>query len=143
MLGVLAHEIGHIKNFHLSKRVQSVGNLQLIDQLGALATITSSVLMNKPEIMLQALLTNRINIQNYYASFSKAQEREADLFAIEILNNLKIATKELGEFLIFLEKESYKKGQSKESFIFSTHWPRFSIGPTRTTMHNSGNCLYI
>ena len=37
------------------------------------------------------------------------------------MNDLKISTKGLIKFLKYLEKEFYKKGQSKDSFMFSNH----------------------
>ena len=66
-------------------------------------------------------MASKSNIQNYYFAFSKNQEKEADLFAIQKLNDLNISTKGLIEFLKLLEKESNKKGQSNDSFMFATH----------------------
>ena len=78
------------------------------------------IISNNPEFLLQSTIS-KSNIQNYFSAYSKSQEREADLFAVERLNELQISTKGLVEFLRYLEKESYKKGHSKENFMFTTH----------------------
>ena len=121
LIGVTAHEIGHIKNFHLIKRKKRVKDMQILDQVATLAAITSSILANSPELLLQSTIASKSNIQNYYSIYSKNQEREADLFALHRLNDLKISTKGLVEFFSYLEKEFYKKGQSKVSFLFLNH----------------------
>ena len=120
-MGIIAHEIGHIKNFHLTKRKKKLQDIQLLDQVSTLTAITSSIITNNPELLIQSTITSKSNIQNYFSSYSKSQEREADLFAIERLNELQISTEGLVEFLRYLENESYKKGHSKENFMFATH----------------------
>ena len=95
--------------------------MQLLDQVSTLTAITSSIISNNPELLLQSTIASKSNIQNYFSAYSKDQEREADLFAVERLNKLQISTKGLVEFLRYLEKESYKKGHSKENFMFTTH----------------------
>ena len=95
--------------------------MQILDQISSLAAITSLILSNNSEILLQSTITSKSQIQNYLSSYSKDQEREADLFTIRKLNDLKISTKGLIEFLKLLEKESNNKGMSKDDFMFATH----------------------
>ena len=121
LIGVLAHEVGHIKKFHITKRKKRIKNIQILDQVSSLAAVTTSLLSNNPEILLQSVITSKSNIQNYYSAYSKNQEKEADLYAIQKLNELKISSKGLIKFLEFLEYEFNKKGYSKDSFMFSTH----------------------
>ena len=39
LLGVLAHEIGHLENYHIPKRKKSIQNLKTFDMLGTLSII--------------------------------------------------------------------------------------------------------
>ena len=95
--------------------------MKLLDQISSLATITTSILSNNPEIFIQSTIASKSQIQNYFSSYSKNQEKEADLFTIRKLNDLKISTKGLIEFLLLLEKESNKNNMSKDDFMFATH----------------------
>ena len=73
LIGVIAHEIGHLENYHISKRKKSIKNLQMINQLGNLTAIASSIITKNPDILIQTSVTNQLSIQNYYSSFSKDQ----------------------------------------------------------------------
>jgi len=70
---------------------------------------------------MQSLITKQMGIINYYQSFSRDQEREADIYAIETLNKLKLSKVPLIHFLNFLEKKSIQKGISNDYFKFSSH----------------------
>ena len=121
MIGVLAHELGHLENYHITKRVDAINNLKSFNKLSTLSIIGTSLLANNPNYLLQSLLANKVNIQNYYSSFSRKQEREADLYAAQILNQLKLSSEPLKSFLKMLEKKSFQKGYNEENYKFSSH----------------------
>lgn len=83
--------------------------------------IAGSLITNNSEYLIQTLITNKVGIQNYYQSFSREQEREADYYAIETLNKLKLSTTPLVNFLNLLEQKSIQKGFSDEHYKFSSH----------------------
>ena len=120
LLGVLAHEIGHLERYHLVKRKESIKSLSSLDSLGTLSIIAGAILSNNAEIM-QALAANRFGINNFYINFSKEQEREADHYAIETIKKLNLSNKPLIKLLNILEEESLKKGIDEEYHKFSTH----------------------
>ena len=119
LIGVLAHEIGHLNNFHISKKIESIKNLKSLNSFGTLSVIASSILTKNA--IIEPLIFNNVGIQNYYSAFSREQEREADVYASETLNKLNLSSTPLKEFLEFLEEQSIKKGIVKESFKFSSH----------------------
>ena len=84
LLGVLAHEIGHLEKYHIHKRKKSIQNLRTIDMIGTLSIIAGTIVSNNPEIN-QTLIVNKIGINDFYINFSKDQEREADYYAIDTL----------------------------------------------------------
>jgi len=91
LLGVLAHEIGHIEKYHVSKRKTEIKNLTNINSYG-----------------------NFIN-------FSQDQEIEADFYAIETINKLKLPTDPVKEFLLILENKTGSNLIDEELKKFSTH----------------------
>ena len=66
LIGVLAHELGHLENFHITKRVDTINNLKSINKLSTLSIIGTSLLANNPNYLLQSMLANQVSIQNYY-----------------------------------------------------------------------------
>ena len=87
LIGVITHEIGHIKNFHLTKRKKRIEDMKLLDQISSLATITTSILSNNPEIFIQSTIASKSQIQNYFSSYSKNQEREAAALSTSTTGN--------------------------------------------------------
>ncbi len=121
LIGVLAHEIGHLENYHITKRIQSINNLRSIDKLSNLSVIAASILTNNSDFLAQSIITNQMGIQNYYSAFSREQEREADIYAAQTLNQLQISPEPLKKFLKILEKKSFQKGLNEEDYKFSSH----------------------
>ena len=119
-LGVLAHEIGHLEKYHISKRKESIENLKSINALGNLSIIAGSLISNNPE-MMSALAVNQVGINNFYLGFSKDQEREADYYAIETLNKLSLSSNSIIKLLQILESNAINRGIGEELQKFSTH----------------------
>ena len=120
LLGVVAHEIGHLEKYHLTKRKESLKSLSTINALGTLSIIAGSILSNNTDI-IQALAVNKVSINNFYINFTKEQEKEADHYAVETINNLDLPKEPLINLLNKLEKESLNKGITEEYHKFSTH----------------------
>ena len=119
-LSVLAHEIGHLEKYHISKRKESIQSLKSINTLGNLSIIAGSLISNNPE-MMSALAVNQVGINNFYLGFSKDQEREADYYAIETLNKLSLSSNSIIKLLQILERNAINKGIGEELQKFSTH----------------------
>ena len=83
LLSVMAHEIGHLENNHISLRKQSIKKIDNFSNLGKIGIIAGSLLSGNEE-MINALLANEIATKNIYSIFSQEQEIEADIYAIEI-----------------------------------------------------------
>ena len=120
LLGVLAHEIGHLEKHHIVKRKESIEKLQTLNTLGSLSLIASTFLSNNTE-MIQALAVNQVGINNFYINFTKEQEKEADHYAIETINKLELPKEPLLILLNMLEEDSIRRGIEEEHKKFSTH----------------------
>lgn len=121
LVGVIAHEIGHIENFHLIKRDYSASTLTDLNKITNISIIAGALLSKNNNYLMESLITNNVGIQNYYTSFTRDQEREADHYAANTLNKLKISNKPLINFLNLLEKRSIQKGIEEDYFKFSSH----------------------
>ena len=120
LLAVLAHEVGHLQYFHLEKRIETLEQFSKLNLLTSLAVITGSILADEPQI-LGGTIASQANINNYYLSFSREQEREADLYSIETLQKLKLPSDSVKELLKILEENALSRGFDEEYQKFSTH----------------------
>jgi len=92
-----------------------------LNQFGTLSIIAASILSKNNDFLLQSMITNQIGLQNYYSAFSREQEREADIYAVQTLNKLQISPDPLKKFLKILEKKSIQEGLNEENFKFLSH----------------------
>ena len=120
-MGVIAHEIGHIEKFHITKRKQSIEDLTNLNNLTNISILAGSLISNNNEYVFQSLIGNKLTIQNYFQSFSREQEREADFYAIGTLAKLKLSSVPLQNLLNRLEKDATKQGMKDEFYKFSSH----------------------
>ena len=120
LLGVLAHEIGHIEKYHVAKRKREIKNLKDINSFGNLAAIVGSMIIREPNL-INAVVFNQTTINNMYISFSQQQEIEADFYAVETINNLNLPTDSIKEFLVLLENKTKFDLLDEELKKFSTH----------------------
>ncbi len=120
LLGVLAHEIGHIEKYHIPKRKTEIQNLKNISSYGNLATIVGSMIIQEPSI-LNAIVVNQTTVNNLFINFSQEQEIEADIYAIETINKLQLPTNPIKEFLLILENKTNSNLIDEELKKFSSH----------------------
>ena len=120
LLGVMAHEIGHIEKYHISKRKTEIKNLMNISSYGNLVTLVGSMIIQEPSL-LNVIVVNQTAVNNLFINFSQEQEIEADFYAIETINKLKLPTDPVKEFLLILENKTDSNLIDEELKKFSTH----------------------
>lgn len=106
LLGVFAHELGHVKYRHTLQQVlqNTTAGLLLIVLTGDISS-TSSLAAALPTVLLQT-------------RFSRAAERESDDYAITLLRQQNISPEHLGNILKRLEQQT--GGDDVPGFL-STH----------------------
>ena len=120
LLGVLAHEIGHIEKYHVTKRIKEINNLKNISSYGNLAAVIGSMIMQEPNI-INAIVVNQTTLNNLFINFSQDQEIEADFYAIETIHRLKLPSNSIKKFLLILEDKTKFNLIDEELKKFSTH----------------------
>ena len=120
LLSVIAHEIGHIDLNHISLRTKTIKKNKKFNSLALLSVIAGSTLTQNPQFLQSSFLA-QATLSNQYIKFSKDQEMEADLYALETLNLLNTNSTSILELLKTIEKKSLEKGFSKNDQRVSTH----------------------
>ena len=120
LLSVLAHEIGHIDLNHITIRKKTIEKSKKLNSIGALSVIAGSTLTQNPQLLQGGILTSAA-LSNQYILFSKDQEMEADLYALQTLNLLNTNSKSIQTLLETIEEKLLDKGFSKDKQKISTH----------------------
>ena len=120
LLSVLAHEIGHIDLNHISLRKKNINNNKRFRDLSMLSVIAGSLATQEPEF-LQSTIISSAALANQYIDFSKEQEIEADLYALNTLKLLNTNSESIVSLLENIEQKLLEKGFSKDQQRISTH----------------------
>lgn len=120
LLGVIAHEIGHLHKYHLPKRLSKINNFKKINSYGNIAAVIGSMIIQKPEL-INSVLINNTTINNFYINFTQEQEIEADYYAAKTLQKLNLSSNSLKELLEIIEKQTSNNIFDEEVKNFSSH----------------------
>ena len=85
-----------------------------------MSVIAGSLISNNPEA-LQGIALGDAGLSNLFINFSKDQEREADLYSINTLKNLKTNSDSIIKLLDIIQEQAKEKGFNKEKQKVSTH----------------------
>ena len=114
LVGVLAHEIGHVVQRHATRLVVEQGVLQM--GLGlALGDVSGIVASGS------ALLTG--------LSYRRSHEREADCFAIDLMRHAALPTAPMGQLLLGMAQAEEKEAQGKAKSEAHPIWSLLSSHP--------------
>lgn len=120
LVGVLAHEISHIKAGHLVTGSIEARNISQKMMLGMLAGAIAGFVTKSPEVAIGAIQTSHDNMFASLMQYSQSQENAADAGAIKIMTRANISTRGLEDFLQYLgtqERPSYRT----HDFYLRTH----------------------
>lgn len=111
LVGVLAHELGHVAERHVAQG--------LVTQLGV-ETVLALALGQDPGLLSQ--IAGTVAAQGYLLRYSRAAEREADTFAMELMIESEWDPRGLIAFFDTLS-EMYGRDPSAIETFFSSHPP--------------------
>lgn len=119
MLGVVAHEVGHIAGGHISRvggaQRRAAAEMILATVLGAAAAVAGA-----PGLGTAIITGGQSLATTNYLRFSRSQEQAADQAAMTYLNQAKISPVGLLEFLKILDNQNVLQVSSRNPYL-QTH----------------------
>jgi predicted Zn-dependent protease len=99
VIGVMAHEVGHISGGHLARTKDQLDKLSTPQILTYVLGTTTAILLGSPEVGFAILSGGaQLTMQNFL-QYTRTQERAADAAAVTILERLKLSPEGLYDFL--------------------------------------------
>jgi len=121
LVGVLAHEIAHLKAGHLKKRDEQIESSKNLFNVVNIISLSTSILSNNPDFFVASNTTSAQILNQKNAEFNKDQEREADVIAFKILEEANITTNEYKELFKKLLNNMEKYGVDETKLNIYTH----------------------
>ena len=119
--GVLAHEIGHVQANHLNKRISKIKDSNIAINISSFLSLSAAILSKDPNVYIGSNISSSEIIKSNLSSYSKDQEREADILAMQYLEKSKISTRGLENILKKMILIEEKMGIKEKEINIFTH----------------------
>lgn len=139
LIGVIAHEVGHIAGGHLSRigtaQNRAVGEVLLSTVLGAAAAVAGA-----PAVGAAIIAGGQTYAQADFLSFTRSQEQAADQAAVSYLDRNGLSSKGLAEFFHILDGQNLlATAKNSNPYLRSHPLTRDRIRFVETTVKTRGD----
>lgn len=112
VIGVLAHELGHITGGHLSQFKDAIENAQAYAIAGLLLGIGGALATGDGQAVAAGTMLGRQGAERSFLSYSRANEQAADQAAVTFLDDAGISSQGMVEFMTILKEQDrlYSEG---------------------------------
>lgn len=138
LLGVLAHETGHISGGHLVRTADEFENAQLRAMFGYLLG-AAAMAGGAGEVGAAVMSANEHLTMRGLYSFTRANEQAADQAALRVLDQLNISANGMMELFEILRKQEYRKvGNTADPYTRTHPLSKERITHIRNHVKSSG-----
>ena len=99
LIGVIAHEIGHIQGGHLIRRRGAVEQAQILSAISAILGTAAAIGSGRSDVASAVILGGQSSAKRIFLKFSRTQESSADQTAFRLLDATGNSAKGLEKFL--------------------------------------------
>jgi predicted Zn-dependent protease len=120
VIGVMAHETGHIAGGHLARMSDAIQNAEIPQILGLILGAAASVAGHNPGAFAAGAGAGSSIAERTFLSFSRTQERSADQAAVTFLDRTDQSARGLLEFMRKLQGQEFMLGLHESPYL-QTH----------------------
>ncbi len=117
VIGVIAHETGHIAGAHLSRIQEELENATIQQIIAMVAGAAAGVASGNPEIGAGTMQLGRDIVLRNILKYSRTQESAADQAALRYLDATGQSARGLLEFFEKLEGQEYLLGDAQDPYL--------------------------
>jgi len=119
LIGVMAHETGHIAGGHLIQGTEKIKNAQLGTVLTFVLGAASAVVSKKPEAAAAIITGGQNTIARNFFSYTRANEQAADQSAMTTLDKLGISANGMVKMFEMLKRNERKQFGSPDPYMLT------------------------
>jgi len=117
VIGVIAHETGHIAGGHLIRAAQAIDDAKKMDLISAVLGIGASILAQDPSIAIASTVAGpQLGIRSFM-QFSRTQESSADHAALKYLENTGQSAQGLFDFMKIIENQELLSASRQDPYL--------------------------
>jgi predicted Zn-dependent protease len=117
LIGIMAHETGHIAGGHLSRAERQMHNATIAGIIAMVAGAAAAAAAHSPEAGAAAILGGAGVSERVYMGYSVVQEASADHAAMTFLDRAHMSARGLLQFFGILEQEELLSGLREDPYL--------------------------
>jgi predicted Zn-dependent protease len=117
VIGVIAHETGHIHGGHLVRARDAIRNAQIQSLIALALGVGAAVAARDGGAAMATLGLGSKIVEGTYLKYSRTQEQSADQFALTALDNEHISARGLLEFFQILENQEFLVSDRQDPYM--------------------------
>lgn len=120
VIGVIAHETGHITGGHLTRKRDQMANASIAAALGMLLGVAAGLAAGSGDVGLAVMAGGQQIALSEFLRYSRGEESAADQAGVQFLDRAGISSEGLVDFMRILEDQIYLSGIRQDPYM-STH----------------------
>jgi predicted Zn-dependent protease len=137
VIGVLAHETGHIAGGHISRTEGAMGKATLAAMAAMALGTAAAIASNSSDAAMASILGGMSMAQGIVFHYSRGQEGTADSSGVHYLDDLKWSSRGLLEFMQMLEKQEYLSPDQQDVYMRTHPFSRDRVDFLKQHLKNS------
>ncbi len=119
LIGVMAHETGHIAGGHLAQGTENLKNAQIGTVLSVVLGAAAAAVSKKPEAAAAVITGGQSTVMRNYMAFTRAHEEAADQAALGYLDRLRISSSGLLKTFSLLQRHEREHFNSPDPYTLT------------------------
>lgn len=137
VIGVLAHETGHIAGGHISRTEGAMGKATLAAMAAMALGTVAAIASNSSDAAVASILGGMSMAQGIAFHYSRGQEGTADSSGVHYLDELKWTSRGLLEFMQMLAKQEYLSPDQQDVYMRTHPFSRDRVDFLQQHLKNS------
>lgn len=137
LLGVIAHELGHIRGGHLIRSRQAMENASYEAMLGMVLGVGAAILTGDGGAAAAVGMAGRSQAERRFMAFSRVQESSADQSALTEMNQARMNPEGLLTFMQKLESQELMPVSQQSEYVRTHPLTRDRVDAIRTGVTQS------
>jgi len=137
VIGVIAHETGHIFGGHLVRMRRELEDAQIKQIIATILAVGAGVASRTPGVAVAGVGLGAKLIEGTFYKFTQTQESAADAFALNVLDRLGVSSRGLFEFLQILGEQEMLLDARQDPYLRTHPLTRARADEVRRHMERS------